>query len=195
MHTIECDHFKCELVKVCDAENLIFFVEPKLKEIQVPFNELMDHLANAPPEYLKKFKSLSDAVKKSCIVKSGSSWLRGEILEVDKKKEYAKVYLVDTGEISQVSTFNLRKMDMNALKCPRKILKVKLNVKELEMDPNRRCEFAESIVEEYKGEELNAYIKGYDDYHPIVDLKLQHYNIMHATYQVEYGKKKKSSSP
>lgn len=177
--TIECEQFKCELIRVCDPQNLIFFVEPKLKEIQVPFNELMDQYAKATSKNFNKFNSLSSAVKKSCIVKFPDSCHRGEILEIDDDKECAKVYFVDTGETSTVSIQNLRKMEMNAIKCPRKILKVKLNVKKLQNDPNRRREYAESLVDIYKGDELDAIIKGYDQYqHPIVDLKFQHYNII-----------------
>lgn len=163
--------FDCVLISICDPINFIFYIAPLIPEIQKLFTILLDHLRDIPHAFLDSFKSISNSIGKPCLVQSGKSWLRGEIVE-KVEASFVRVYLVDAG-ISDVFDFScLRKMDSQSLKFPRKIVKAKLNVEKSETG-------LQQLINEFGGKKLRATIKSYDANEiPVIDLMDQDGNLI-----------------
>lgn len=173
MRQIDSKEFECKLISVHDPMSFTLNVEPLIPEIQDAFNALLVHYENTPNAFFEPFKSITRAVKKSCLVETEDDlWMRGEIIEVDDDS-IATVYLIDIGKIDAFHIKLLRKMDMKSLKCPSKIIKVKLDVKSMPAE-SEVSSIAEYLIEHFMDKKLKAVIKNYDNGIPVVGISIAH---------------------
>jgi hypothetical protein len=158
------------LIGVCNPSEFTIYVEPLIKELQDEFEALKTHLKNVEENFFGKFKSSSNAVGKPCHVKINDLWHRGEVLEMNRKT--AKVFLIDSGAINEYPFEEVRQMFLNSvsMKCPRKIIKAKLNVEE--EDSENFGAILKKMTEMIKRrQELKAIIKSFDiDGLPTIEL-------------------------
>jgi Tudor domain len=168
LRSTDIDGFKCLFVDCKDTEDLQFFIEPLIPELQNQLKKMFTNLNSYADGYLSKFYNPAKAIRKACLIKCDSGYKRGEITETERRT--ANVYLIDENKTITHPLYELFQMDMQSKKCPRRIISVKFHRIGLHRTYNMH-DVGQFLKKKYDGVKLNAIIKGYcENDCPLVEL-------------------------
>lgn len=153
--------FDCICHGAVDALNFTFFVEPLIPEIQKQHEQTMIDINRIPENKLKSFHKPMKAVGKYCIVPTkDDGWLRAKIVKYNEHRgKYIAVELIDKGKFAEVEFKKIRKIDILAMKCPRKMLVVKHHARTYQ----ETRELTDTYDSKFNGRVLKMIFKEYDD--------------------------------